>query len=135
MFYYSRDRRGEHPQAHLDRYAGILQADAYDGYNQPYLAGRHPGPAAWLQIAAEGVPEAQLTYGRMLAEGRGVRPDLIPGLRVYPSRGAGYGRFAVEKRGQIGVKAGLFRGFVYGLFWGSCVDSLWRHAHDAVGKR
>jgi transposase len=28
MFYYSRDRKGEHPQAHLARYAGILQADA-----------------------------------------------------------------------------------------------------------
>src|SRR5262249_36553746 len=44
MFYYSRDRKGEHPQAHLAGYAGILQADAYDGYNQLYLAGRHPGP-------------------------------------------------------------------------------------------
>lgn len=44
MFYYSRDRKGEHPHAHLARYAGILQADAYDGYNQLYLAGRHPGP-------------------------------------------------------------------------------------------
>src|SRR5246127_3798244 len=44
MFYYSRDRKGEHPQTHLARYAGILQADAYDGYNQLYLAGRNPGP-------------------------------------------------------------------------------------------
>ncbi len=44
MFYYSRNRKGEHPQAHLARYAGILQADAYDGYNQLYLAGREPGP-------------------------------------------------------------------------------------------
>src|SRR4051794_20315894 len=44
MFYYSRDRKGEHPQAHLARYAGILQADAYDGYNQLYLPGRQPGP-------------------------------------------------------------------------------------------
>src|SRR6201998_328116 len=44
LFYYSRDRRGEHPQAHLARYAGILQADAYDGYTQLYLAGRAPGP-------------------------------------------------------------------------------------------
>ncbi len=44
MFYYSRDRKGEHPQVHLARYAGILQADAYDGYNQLYLAGRQPGP-------------------------------------------------------------------------------------------
>jgi transposase len=44
MFYYSRDRKGEHPKAHLAGYAGILQADAYDGYNQLYLATRHPGP-------------------------------------------------------------------------------------------
>ena len=44
MFYYSRDRKGEHPQAHLARYAGILQADAFGGYNQLYLPGRKPGP-------------------------------------------------------------------------------------------
>jgi transposase len=52
MFYYSRDRRGEHPQAHLAGYAGILQADAYDGYNRLYLADRQPGPireaACWV---------------------------------------------------------------------------------------
>lgn len=52
MFYYSRDRKGEHPRAHLARYAGILQADAYGGYDQLYLAGRHPGPireaACWV---------------------------------------------------------------------------------------
>lgn len=44
MFYYSRDRKGEHPLAHLARYADILQADAYEGYNQLYLARRQPGP-------------------------------------------------------------------------------------------
>ena len=44
MFYYSRDRKGEHPQAHLARYAGILQADAFGGYNELYLPGRKPGP-------------------------------------------------------------------------------------------
>jgi len=33
MFYYSRDRRGEHPLANLAGYSGILQANAYDGYN------------------------------------------------------------------------------------------------------
>ncbi|SPP98247.1 transposase (fragment) [Bradyrhizobium vignae] len=37
-------RKSEHPQGHLARYAGILQAHAYDGYNQLYLAGRQPGP-------------------------------------------------------------------------------------------
>jgi transposase len=44
MFYYSRDRGGEHPEAHLASYAGILQADAYSGYNRLYEADRKPGP-------------------------------------------------------------------------------------------
>ena len=44
MFYYSRDRGGEHPQRHLAGYAGILQADAYGGYNELYTADRQPGP-------------------------------------------------------------------------------------------
>jgi transposase len=44
IFYYSRDRKGEHPQRHLAGYSGILQADAYDGYNRLYLADRKPGP-------------------------------------------------------------------------------------------
>jgi transposase len=52
MFYYSRDRRGEHPQGHLAGYCGILQADAYDGYNKLYQPGRKPGPileaACWV---------------------------------------------------------------------------------------
>jgi transposase len=43
MFYYSRDRRGEHPQAHLADYAGILQADAFSGYNKLYEVDRKPG--------------------------------------------------------------------------------------------
>jgi transposase len=52
MFYYSRDRGGAHPQAHLASYAGILQADAYGGYNKLYEADRQPGPiieaACWV---------------------------------------------------------------------------------------
>ena len=44
LFYYSRDRGGEHPQAHLANYAGILQADAYSGYGRLYDQDRKPGP-------------------------------------------------------------------------------------------
>src|SRR5882672_5700549 len=44
MFYYSRDRRGAHPQTHLAGYAGLFQADAFDGYRQLYLPDRSPGP-------------------------------------------------------------------------------------------
>jgi transposase len=44
VFLYSRDRAGEHPERHLHGYAGILQADAYAGFNQLYAAERSPGP-------------------------------------------------------------------------------------------
>ena len=43
MFYYSRDRSGAHPVRHLTGYAGILQADAYSGYNKLYEADRRSG--------------------------------------------------------------------------------------------
>src|SRR4249920_1961420 len=53
VFYYSRDRTGEHPQRHLQTYAGILQADAYGGYNKLYEEGRRPGlvleAACWVR--------------------------------------------------------------------------------------
>jgi transposase len=45
LFHYSRDRRGEHPRAHLASWSGILQADAYSGYGELYASGRLPAPA------------------------------------------------------------------------------------------
>jgi len=52
MFYYSHDRGGDHPRAHLDGYAGIFQADAFSGYAKLYEANRKPGPlieaACWV---------------------------------------------------------------------------------------
>jgi len=39
-FQYSPDRCGEHPRKHLKRYRGILQADAYAGYDKLYDSGR-----------------------------------------------------------------------------------------------
>jgi transposase len=44
LFYYSRNRAGEHPQRHLAGYVGLMQADAFDGYNQLYKANRKPAP-------------------------------------------------------------------------------------------
>src|SRR5512143_3055799 len=43
LFYYARDRKGEHPQRHLAGYAGLFQADAFDGYRPLYLPDRHAG--------------------------------------------------------------------------------------------
>jgi transposase len=44
MFFYSRNRSGEHPHRHLAGYTGILQADAYAGFGDLYDARRRPGP-------------------------------------------------------------------------------------------
>jgi transposase len=43
LFHYSRDRRGEHPERHLEGYAGILQADAYSGFAGLYTPMRAGG--------------------------------------------------------------------------------------------
>ena len=44
VFFYSRDRRGEHPTRQLAGYRGILQADAYAGFNDLYAEARKPKP-------------------------------------------------------------------------------------------
>jgi transposase len=44
VFFYSRDRGGEHPEQHLAGYAGLMQADAYAGFNRLYEANRKPAP-------------------------------------------------------------------------------------------
>ena len=43
LYHASRDRRQEHPERHLQHYTGILQADAYSGYNGHYDPSRVPG--------------------------------------------------------------------------------------------
>jgi transposase len=54
VFHYSPDRGGEHPERHLAGYSGIMQADAYAGFNALYLAGRKPGPITEAACWAHG---------------------------------------------------------------------------------
>ena len=44
VFFYSADRAGLHPERHLASYTGILQADAYAGFNTVYKGDRKAGP-------------------------------------------------------------------------------------------
>jgi transposase len=79
MFYYSRDRRGEHVEAHLVRWSGLLQADAYSGYNQLYLTGRAPGPileaACWAHARRPFFALADIeAKARREAEGKAPAP-------------------------------------------------------------
>jgi transposase len=43
-FFYSADRGARHPEQHLAGYAGLMQADAYAGFNRLYDARRSPRP-------------------------------------------------------------------------------------------
>jgi transposase len=54
VFFYSRDRTAEHPERHLQGYTGILQADAYAGFNRLYDASRKPGPITEASCWAHG---------------------------------------------------------------------------------
>ena len=54
VFYYSRNRNGEHPARHLAGYDGILQADAYAGFGDLYDGKRKPGPITEAACWAHG---------------------------------------------------------------------------------
>jgi transposase len=49
-FAYTPDRKGEHPQAHLSKFTGTLQADGYAGFEQIYEAGRIKEAACWAHV-------------------------------------------------------------------------------------
>src|SRR5665811_1873165 len=89
MFYYSRDRAGEHPQAHLATYAGIFQADAYGGYNKLYEPDRKPGPileaACWAHARRPFFAMADLAENaRRKAQGK--TPGVISPLAMEAVR-------------------------------------------------
>ena len=54
LFHYSRDRGGKHPRGHLAEWSGILQADAYAGFNALYVKGRVPAPLTEASCWAHG---------------------------------------------------------------------------------
>ena len=49
-FAYSPDRKGEHPQRHLEQFSGILQADGYAGFSKIYDGGRVLEAACWAHV-------------------------------------------------------------------------------------
>ena len=54
LFHYSRDRGGTHPRGHPAGWSGILQADAYAGFNGLYAKGRAPAPLTEASCWAHG---------------------------------------------------------------------------------
>ncbi len=77
LFHYSRDRSGDHPERHLAGYSGILQADAYAGFNRLYAPDRRPGPlteaACWSHARRKFFVLADIA-----AKARGKLPVVAP---------------------------------------------------------
>ncbi len=71
-FFYSPDRSGEHPEQHLAGFAGILQADAYAGFNRLYAPEREPGPileaACWAHARRKLFELAAISKAPIAAE-------------------------------------------------------------------
>ncbi len=104
VFFYSRDRGGEHPEQHLAGYAGLMQADAYAGFNRLYEANRKGGPiveaACWAHarrkffdlarinqapIASEAVARIDVLFA-IERESNGLTPQQRLGVRTERSR-------------------------------------------------
>ena len=104
VFFYSRDRGGEHPEQHLAGYAGLMQADAYAGFNRLYEADRKGGPiveaACWAHarrkffdlarinqapIASEAVTRIDVLFA-IEREISGLAPQQRVGVRTERSR-------------------------------------------------
>ena len=50
LFFYSPDRKGEHPQAHLKDFRGVIHADGYAGFNELFAGGRIVEAACWAHV-------------------------------------------------------------------------------------
>ena len=79
MFYYSRNRGGAHVEEHIARWSGLLQADAYSGYNRLYGPDRTPGPileaGCWAHARRPFFELADIeTSARRRAQGRTPAP-------------------------------------------------------------
>ena len=73
LFFYSPDRKGEHPQAHLKDFRGVIHADGYAGFNELFVGGRIVEAGCWAHVrrkffdvhAATGSPIAKEALDRI----------------------------------------------------------------------
>jgi transposase len=50
LFFYSPDRKGEHPQTHLKAFRGVIHADGYAGFNELFVGGRIVEAGCWAHV-------------------------------------------------------------------------------------
>jgi len=50
LFFYSADRKGEHPRAHLKGFTGVIHADGYAGFNELFAGNRVTEAGCWAHV-------------------------------------------------------------------------------------
>jgi transposase len=73
VFFYSPDRKGTHPRAHLKEFRGIIHADGYAGFNELFAGNRIVEAGCWAHVrrkfydvhAANGSPIAKEALDRI----------------------------------------------------------------------
>lgn len=142
-YQYSPDRKGERPRAHLGGYSGILQADAYSGYDALYRDGTIVEAACWAharrkfydQYVLDRSPIAEEALSRIAAlyaierEIRGQSPEVRQSVRQ--ARAAplliSLKTWLEQTLLQISVKSGLAKAIRYSLtHW----QALTRYGED-----
>jgi len=100
VYFYSPDRKGEHPAAHLANFRGVLHADGYAGFNAIFEKGDVTEAACWAHVRrkffdeyeTKQAPAAKETLDRIGAlygieeEARGKPPDERRRLRQERSK-------------------------------------------------
>jgi len=135
IFFYSRDRSGIHPEEHLRAYAGLMQADAYAGFNRLYERGRKPAPiveaACWAHarrkyfdlarimkapIAVEAIERIDALFA-IEREINGVPPERRIALRTERSRPlvAELETWLRQQRAKLSPKSQTARAIDYSL--------------------
>ena len=102
-FRYSPDRKGEHPQGHLNSFKGILQADAYGGWGKLYESGRIREAACWAH-ARRPFWDLHLSLGR--ATGTVAEQALQRIAALYKIEAEIRGQVPEERRRQRQARAG-----------------------------
>lgn len=129
LFFYSPDRKGEHPRTHLKDFRGVIHADGYAGFNELFAGNRVVEAACWAHVrrkffdvhAANGSPiakEALERIGKLYEvekEIQGFEPDHRRRERHRRSKpiAAGLAAWADETRPKLSRKSELAAAFRY----------------------
>jgi transposase len=78
LFFYSPDRKGEHPRTHLREFRGVIHADGYAGFNELFAGNRITEAACWAHPWT--APGTQGKKRRLSANLGRVQPSIRPGV-------------------------------------------------------